>query len=289
MLSRFALPTGRWAARDGVAVIATRSKLTYPWDEPLGKKPSPEEQAVIDAKAAKMSIEELKDTYKALAPLDVHESPERDYKNFPNPRPLDDAPVRHGWIPESWFQLFYKTTGVTGPYLFAATFGTFLCSKEYFIFSFETNILFTGGLFLYYVTKKTAPGVNKFLEEEQQGNLDTYKEYEVRCKEELQNTINHYAQEIKNGDGIGMLYTAKRENVGLQLEAEYRDRVNRVYTEVKKRLDYQVETDNVKRRVEQDHMVNWIIDNVKKSITPEQEKQNMAACIARLKSLSVAA
>ncbi len=40
--------------------------------------------------------------------------------------------------------------------------------------------------------------------------------------------------------------------------------------QVKRRLDYQVELNNVMRRVEQRHMVDWIIGNVKKSITAKQ-------------------
>merc|ERR1719186_805804 len=130
------------------------------------------------------------------------------------------------------------------------------------------------------------PATNKLVEGLQKDEAVVYVEYEEHCKDELNKTIQHYEKQMANSDGIPMLYTAKRENVGLQLEAEFRERQQKVYSEVKRRLDYQVETDNVKRRVEQQHMVNWIIDNVQKSITPEQEKQNLQACITRLKGLA---
>jgi len=287
MLSRFAVHTGRWAARDGVVAVSSRSASQFPWEGVL-RYPTAEEQAVMTKKSETMTTAELKEEYAKLAPHQIVESPERDYKNFPTYRRLEDAPVRHGWIPESWFQFFYKTTGVTGPYVFMGTFGTFLMSKEYFIFSFETNILFTGGVFMIYLVKKLTPGTNKFIEGLKKDEAQVYVDYEEHCKEELNKTAKHYEKELANAEGIPMLYAAKRDNVGLQLEAEYRERQQRVYSEVKRRLDYQVETDNVKRRVEQAHMVNWIIDNVKKSITPEQEKQNLQACITRLKSLSPA-
>merc|ERR1711936_673814 len=59
--------------------------------------------------------------------------------------------------------------------------------------------------------------------------------------------------------------------VGLQLELEYRSRLNDAYKQVKRRLDYQLATANVLRAAEQKHMVQWIIDNVRKSITAKQE------------------
>ena len=59
---------------------------------------------------------------------------ERDLVNFPQrTRPIEKAPVRMLIFPEEWFTALHSKTGVTGPYMFLAGMGTFLCSKEYFV------------------------------------------------------------------------------------------------------------------------------------------------------------
>lgn len=59
---------------------------------------------------------------------------ERDLVNFPQrQRPIERSPVRCLVFPEEWFNALYPKTGVTGPYMFLAGFGTFLASKEYFV------------------------------------------------------------------------------------------------------------------------------------------------------------
>ena len=59
--------------------------------------------------------------------------------------------------------------------------------------------------------------------------------------------------------------------------------------QVKKRLDYQLETSNVHSRFEQRHMVDWIVNNVRSSITPAQEAASLKQCVTDLKALAARA
>ncbi|KAJ8315820.1 hypothetical protein KUTeg_007970 [Tegillarca granosa] len=107
-----------------------------------------------------------------------------------------------------------------------------------------------------------------------------------KAKEFTEKSINEYNKEIdymKNEDFVDEVY---EENLGLMLEAEYRQRLTQVHHEVKRRLDYQLELHNTRRRFEQEHMVNWITNSVLKSITPQLEKDSIKSCIATLNTLA---
>lgn len=82
------------------------------------------------------------------------------------------------------------------------------------------------------------------------------------------------------------LFDVQRNNIAMALEVTYRERLYRVYKEVKNRLDYHIAVQNMTRRKEQEHMINWVEKHVVQSISAEQDKETVAKCIADLKLLA---
>jgi len=214
-------------------------------------------------------------------------SGERDLVNFPaRVRPIDPSPVRMGLFPAEWFEAFYSKTGVTGPYMAVVSAGTFLASKEYFIIEHDFYAGVALAIVMFGIVKNVGPGLNEVLEKR-------LNEDEHALKSIRQNEIDLMNASIADEKTAQLdaavwedIITAKKEAVGLQLEGAYRQRLNDAYSQVKKRLDYQLEVSNVVRRMEQRHMVDWIISNVKKSITPAQEDAALKKCISDLKALA---
>merc|ERR1740131_355970 len=180
-----------------------------------------------------------------------------------------------GFIPESWFQFFYEKTGVTGPYFFGFGLVTTLLSKEIWVVDhgFAEVIGFFGALAL--LTNKVGPAMAKWMDTKNDAVMqERFVQPIVDAKASAQESINKNEKAIWQEEGQKYLWEAKKENVALQLEGLYRQRLAQVHKEVKSRLDYQLDVQNAKRRFEQDHMVNWIVNSVKKGITPQQEQES---------------
>lgn len=102
-------------------------------------------------------------------------NPNRDLVNFPRPvQPDFPETVRLGILPESWFKMFYNKTGVTGPYVFLGTFGTFLLSKEWLVFEHELLVGIEATIILVFCIKAFGPNVRKSLCEQVDVSFHTY-------------------------------------------------------------------------------------------------------------------
>jgi len=201
-------------------------------------------------------------------------------------RPEFPGKVRMGFIPEEWFSFFYKKTGVTGPYTFGFGLFTYLCSKEIYVMEHEYYTGLSLAIMMVVAIKKLGPTIAAYCDKEIDRIEGEWKQGREDDLKNLAELIKEEETEQWRADGQLLLMEAKKENVALQLEAAYRERVARVYTEVKRRLDYQVECQHVERSVNQKHMVNWIIRNVLKGITPDQEKETLNKCIGDLGALA---
>ncbi|XP_065103115.1 ATP synthase F(0) complex subunit B1, mitochondrial [Paramisgurnus dabryanus] len=202
------------------------------------------------------------------------------------PLPEKGGKVRHGIFPEELFTLLYPKTGVTGPYMLGTGLLLYMLSKEIYVINHETFAAASIGAVVIYGIKKFGPDVAAFADKINEEKVAKAQEVKDLAMANLTQAIEDETKEQWRVEGRQMLFDAKRNNVALLLETNYRERLHMVTNEVKKRLDYQVDLQNLHRRMEQEHLVNWVEQNVIKSITPQQEKESIAKCISDLKVLA---
>ncbi|XP_056130682.1 ATP synthase F(0) complex subunit B1, mitochondrial [Lampris incognitus] len=204
------------------------------------------------------------------------------------PLPEKGGKVRHGFIPEELFQLLYPKTGVTGPYMLGTGLLVYLLSKEIYVINHETFAALSIGTAIIYGVKKFGPNVAAFADKLNEEKVAKAQEVKDHAMTIMSQAIEDEKKEQWRVEGRSMLFDAKRNNVAMLLEINYRERLHMVTNQVKKRLDYQLALQNLHRQMERDHMVNWVEKNVVGSLTPQQEKESIAKCITDLKALAKA-
>lgn len=119
-----------------------------------------------------------------------------------------------------------------GPYVFAISVSSYLLSKELFVLEHE----YYNGLSLFVIcvasVKLFGPKLAKMLDEgidKYQSELEESRNSEVAQCEDL---ISHEKKVQASLDGQKMIMDIKKENVKIQLEATYRERMIQVYQEV---------------------------------------------------------
>ncbi|XP_004853773.1 ATP synthase F(0) complex subunit B1, mitochondrial isoform X2 [Heterocephalus glaber] len=202
------------------------------------------------------------------------------------PLPEYGGKVRLGLIPEEFFQFLYPKTGVTGPYMLGTGLILYFLSKEIYVITPETiSSISVIGLIVYAIKKygaSFAEFVDK-LNEEKIAQLEESKQASIK---QIQDAIDLEKSQQTLAQKRHYLFDVQRNNIAMALEVTYRERLHRVYKEVKNRLDYHISVQNVMHRKEQEHMINWVEKQVVQSISAQQEKETIAKCIADLKLLA---
>ncbi|XP_014321113.1 ATP synthase F(0) complex subunit B1, mitochondrial-like [Myotis lucifugus] len=202
------------------------------------------------------------------------------------PLPEYGGKLRLGLIPEEFFQFLYPKTGVTGPYVLRTGLILYFLSKEIYVVTPDTiSALSTIGL-LVYVIKKYGASIGEFadkLNEQQIAQLEEVKQATIKG---IQDAIDLEKSQQALVQKRHYLFDVQRNNIAMALEVTYRERLHRVYKEVKNRLDYHISVQNMMRWKEQEHMVQWVEKHVVQSISAQQEKETIAKCTSDLKLLA---
>lgn len=219
----------------------------------------------------------------------VFESPERDLVNFPRPVLREDpAPTRYIIFPETWFKFMYEKMGVSGPYTLAIGIYIFLAQKEILItHGVHWNHLCAWYAWWYTFTRTQLGNIASYaLGYDTRETVAGCREFERLAKENRHLAIKAEKEQQAVAEGTHLLFETKKENVGLQLEASYRDGAMNIYNQVKRRLDYQVEIGKIDSRIKQEFMVNWVIDEVQKSLKKTSEADTLKQCLSDLNVLA---
>jgi len=213
---------------------------------------------------------------------------ERDLENFPHPEFTIDPPtLNFGLVPTAWCKKLYERLGVSGVYTLVWGSVLALMSKEKMFADCHGYELVSRALIFCLVLKNVIPKIRDYLDRSVvEDRVETYEEPMMKAIATCASNIEVAKNAIWRMEAVADIYSAKKEMVDLQLESVYRERLSNVYKQVKEKLDYQVDVIALERSFQQANMVNWIVDSVEKSITPQMEKENIKSCIANLNALA---
>merc|ERR1712038_46062 len=210
---------------------------------------------------------------------------------IPQPPALDiadknDAYVQEDEAPKSLLDTYKEIAGTSAPMTFGMLLPIYLLSKEIWIFHDETFFIMNLAFFLTVGIKKLGPMYVEWAEGERAATLAEYEKERNDKRDAIANELQQLDSNAELLSTTDELFAVFKDTRAMEAETKYRKNLLEVETEVKKRLDYQVELQNLKRKVEQQHMAQWLENAVVSSITPEQAQQTLLKCIDDIDSLA---
>uniref|UniRef100_A0AC35TUS7 ATP synthase subunit b n=1 Tax=Rhabditophanes sp. KR3021 TaxID=114890 RepID=A0AC35TUS7_9BILA len=221
-------------------------------------------------------------------PKEFKEHADRDLVNFPYPeRPMYPPQTRLFMMPNAWFTPFQKVTGTSGPYLFFGGLATFFVNKELWVFEEQGHMLCGWILFYLILSRSIGYKTDNWLYSEYQNRMAYFKGL---IQEDLKEAVEFRKSSAVEAQSLNEIKAAFP--VAIQLEATYRKNVQQVSQEIKRRVDFLVETEAAKERFEKDFLLKYITDGVVSQIESNQggiRDAYLEDCIKELKSLAAKA
>jgi F-type H+-transporting ATPase subunit b len=225
-------------------------------------------------------------------PKDFKEHPDRDLVNFPYPVKQQYPPkTRFLMIPDSWCTPFHKVTGTSGPYLFFGGVFAFYLNKELWVFEEQGHLLVGWILFYLLASRTVSYNLDKWADGKYRERMDYYKQL---ITDDLKDAIEFRktsAAESASFQAVQSDFpTILRENLALQLEATYRTNVEKIASELKRRLDYLKEVEETKQRFERELFMKALLDGVKRSVDTNEgniKGKYLDTCISQIGQLKL--
>lgn len=206
-------------------------------------------------------------------------------RNFSLSTPVDN---KHAWYNTAWpsYKMYKEMAGQCSGTVMGIGLVVYLVQKEIYVINEETYLLAIMLITAYNLSKVGSNHISAYLDKERKAALDemnSEKEARLAAFEEGIVALTEEDEALKNRDEMFDIAYNREE---LKLELEYRRRLHEVESEVKKRLDYQVELQNLEQGIEEKHIATWVEQEVLKSITEEQEEDALLQCIRDLNGLA---
>jgi len=227
-----------------------------------------------------------------------------DWENFKMPSapylgmgPLPPAPAeipvegqsRMTFLPETYFKLLEPKLGYTGPYTLFWGSIVFMLSKEWLVLNPEGFWTFSSFLFMgamsHHLLIPAFDRETHITNQLKNRQVELWKEYKMSLSESV---IDGAARLKEQTQALNLVQEQRKNNLALGLEAEAMNRQANLVAEVKKRLDYQINCNNLERECQSKHMINWIENEVQAALQKRSPKDDLAAAIAQLKSMAKA-
>jgi len=186
------------------------------------------------------------------------------------------------------FAMYKQLAGTSAGPVFGAGLITYLLSKEIYIVNDETMQFYVQAIVFYHLYKMGSGPAAKYFEKQTDDILEDLYSTTRSKLAHLEQDLVDAASIDKFLDDRPEYYAIMQNQKEMAAEVTYRQRLQEVEAEFKKRLDYQVEMQNVQLSIEEKHMAAWIEKEVLKSISEESEEDTMNQCLRSLEDMAAA-